>query len=113
MFWFPTNPLRRYVDFVEEQLKQTQRVSMKNNKNSDEINEDSLTDNSVNAATPIPKKYFKGYTYSGLLGHLLAVGWLLQIFEPRLHKIAPLQSQNITEKNISLLTRGLKASFRH
>ena len=45
-------------------LKQTQRVSMENNKNSDvKSNEDSLTDNSVNAATAIPKKkiFFKGY----------------------------------------------------
>ena len=40
-------------------LKQTQRVSMENNKNSDvKSNEDSLTDDSVNAATPIPKKKY-------------------------------------------------------
>ena len=103
------------LDLLEKStLKQTQRVSMENNKNSDvKSNEDSLTDNSVNAATPIPKKKYslKAIIYSGLIGAFIVSAGLAtsDLWTPRLHKIVPfLQSQNITEKNISLLVERLE-----
>ena len=103
------------LDLLEKStLKQTQRVSMENNKNSDvKSNEDSLTDDSVNAATPIPKKKYslKAIIYSGLIGAFIVSAGLAtsDLWTPRLHKIAPfLQSQNITEKNISLLIQRLE-----
>ena len=94
--------------------KQTQHVSMENNKNSDiKSNNDSLTDNSVNVATPIPKKKYslKAIIYSGLVGAFIVSAGLAtsDLWTPRLHKIVPfLQSQNITEKNISLLVQRLE-----
>ena len=103
------------LDLLEKStLKQTQRVSMENNKNSDvKSNEDSLTDDSVNAATPIPKKKYslKAIIYSGLVGAFIVSAGLAtsDLWTPRLHKIVPfLQSQNITEKNISLLVQRLE-----
>ena len=101
------------LDLLEKSpVKQTQRNSMEYNKNSDvKSNEESLTDNSVNAATPIPKKYsLKAIIYSGLIGAFIVSAGLAtsDLWTPRLHKIAPfLQNQHITEKSISLLAQRL------